>query len=372
MKKTSHILATFFLGVLGLVFFVPLSAKAQQFFPDPSGIVVIGQGQIAATSTMYNNGNSAGNSIFLGTGYSGTTTGAVLSYKTVGQTNQNPTVAVAYTQYSDAAYSSSVGTCSYESTQSGDNDGVVQLSYHASTGVGCELHPENYVRVNLGWDAGTGQWGVTMKYVYGSATNSHGWTYCKASDGSPSCSGGTNLSTDFFPYWSLLGGDFVLTPTVADSGVSLSGALAFCNDALASTTGIGATIANGLCVSFGFLFIPTQASVSQYGDIPEAMSAVVPFSYFFDVKDALGGLTASTTQNLPTYSIDLSVLDAASSTAMGRILPTGNFSFFSTTTINRYLPAGMHDLLYFLMQSAIWVGLAFMLYHKVVPKKASI
>jgi len=205
-------------------------------------------------------------------------------------------------------------------------------------------------------------------WLYGSVT-SNGYriqSWCHYSS-FPPCDG-----SGFKAYVALDVSSWSLVPTSTDTGIFVSGAQDFCNDAFASSTGIGATIGNGLCVAGGFLFIPSSDSLSQWSSMPQNLEAVVPFSYFFDVKNVLNGSSASTTQNLPTYSIDLGVLDAASSTAMGRILPTGNFSFFSTTTINRYLPAGMHDLLYFLMQSAIWVGMAFYLYHKVVPKHANV
>jgi len=131
-------------------------------------------------------------------------------------------------------------------------------------------------------------------------------------------------------------------------------------------------IGYGLCTSFAFLFVPSQTAVSGFQGTMSSASDKIPFSYFFDVKGTFEGLSASTTQNFQSYGLNLAILDSSSSTAMGPILPTGNFSFFSTTTINRFLPAGLHDILYFLMQAVIWVGLAFMLYRRIVPTKAEL
>jgi len=173
------------------------------------------------------------------------------------------------------------------------------------------------------------------------------------------------------PYFAIVKDNFQITPDSESTGLSLSGAQDFCNDAFASSTGIGATIANGLCVGLGFLFIPSSGSISQYADLSTGLSQVIPFSYGYDVASIFGGLEASTTQNFPTYSIGLSAIDFSSSTAMGPIFPS-TLEFLSTTTINQFLPAGMHDLLYNLMIFIIWVEVAFVLYHKVVPKKAKI
>jgi len=130
-------------------------------------------------------------------------------------------------------------------------------------------------------------------------------------------------------------------------------------------------IPNGLCRVGVFLVVPTGDQLNQFGELNDTLATKIPFSYFYEVKDIYEGGSASTTENFTSFSIGLASIDFASSTGIGPILPT-NLNFLSTSTINTYLPAGMHDVLYNIMVAAIWLEVMYLLYHRIVPKTAKI
>jgi hypothetical protein len=159
-------------------------------------------------------------------------------------------------------------------------------------------------------------------------------------------------------------------------GIATSTSFAFCNTSFATSSGLVSDFANGfsngLCQVAGFLIVPAPATLEGFSSLTSTAREKIPFSYYYDILGVVNGSSASTTQNLPSYGLDLSVLDFSSSTAMGPLLPTGIFSIFSSSTIERFLPAGLHDLLYNMMIWAIWGDLMWVLYHKIVPSKAKI
>lgn len=154
-------------------------------------------------------------------------------------------------------------------------------------------------------------------------------------------------------------------------GVSTTSNAVYCDNNFAGLS-IGADIANALCNVGAFLFVPSTATVNQYAALTSTLQGKVPFSYYYDVYNIVNNSSASTTQNLPSYGLDLGLIDFASSTALGPIFPAGNFEFFSSSTIDKFLPSGMHDLLYNMMIWAIWLDLMWVLYHKLMPHKAKI
>jgi len=173
------------------------------------------------------------------------------------------------------------------------------------------------------------------------------------------------------PYFVYSGSYLDLVPTITSSQLSLTGAVDFCNAQFASTTGIGGTIMNGLCVVGGYLVIPSYSSVENFSTTMSTAQEKIPFSYGYEIASIFGALTASSTQNMPTYVIPLAAIDFASSTPMGSIFPT-SLDFLSSSTIETYLPDGMHDLLYNFAIFVIWIEAAYLIYHKVVPQKAKI
>jgi len=156
-------------------------------------------------------------------------------------------------------------------------------------------------------------------------------------------------------------------------GISTTTTAAYCNATYAGLS-LGSDIANALCNVTGFLFVPSTQTLFAYQALNTNLSNKIPFSYFFDVKDILQGLTASTTGsggNFQSVVIDFSSVDPTASTSMGHILPS-HFEALSTTTIRTYVPDSVYNTLFLLMRSAIWVAVGLTLYRKVVPHKAKI
>jgi hypothetical protein len=184
------------------------------------------------------------------------------------------------------------------------------------------------------------------------------------------------------PYFELytgepLAADFnVQLPTVPqNSAFSTSTIADYCDSSFATSSGfldaIGSSISNGFCRIGSFLFVPAPNSITAYSQLSSTTQSKIPFSYYFDVKGIYDSSVASSTQNMQSYSISLGAFDSSSSTAMGPILPQ-SLNFFSTTTINKYLPAGMHDTIYLIMQYAIWMEVMYLIYRRIVPKHAKI
>jgi hypothetical protein len=159
--------------------------------------------------------------------------------------------------------------------------------------------------------------------------------------------------------------------------VATSTLATYCQNNFATTTNgifsqLTADIQLGLCNVGTFLFVPSQNTLQNFSNLQSNVTKKIPFSYYYEIRNIVASSTATTTTNMQSFAIDLNQLNFASSTAMGNILPTVNFDFLSKETIDHFLPTGMHDLLYNLMQFAIWIELMWLLYHKVVPTKAKI
>jgi len=192
----------------------------------------------------------------------------------------------------------------------------------------------------------------------------------------------TLISTDYAgvtPYLVLRGvnqslspGDF---PGSNPSGIATSTIDSYCDTNFGTSTSFIGEVGNAFawagCYVTTFLFVPSDGALQGFSDLVETSQGKIPFSYGYDIANIFSGLNASSTENMPVYSIGLSAIDFSSSTAMGPIFPT-SLDFLSSTTINKFLPAGMHDILYNFAIFVIWVEVAFVLYRKIVPTKAKI
>jgi hypothetical protein len=160
----------------------------------------------------------------------------------------------------------------------------------------------------------------------------------------------------FEPMWALTGNGFFITPTASSTGLDLSGANAFCNSILGTSTGlingIATDFANGTCQALGYLFVPTPNSIQQFQQLEPLLSQRVPFSYVSGVQSTWNSLTASSSTNIPQYQTDMSSAGIGSTTALGNILPT-RMDLLSSSTVNKFLPSGIHDALYTLAEVAI-------------------
>jgi len=174
----------------------------------------------------------------------------------------------------------------------------------------------------------------------------------------------------------LSGNALVINVTPPDSSISTTSLATFCDSNVPydNSNIVQATITaipNGLCRVGSFLIVPSSSSLSQFSTLSDTLRGKIPFSYFYDVSDLYNGSTASSTQNMQSFTMSLGLIDFASSTSMGAMLPA-SVNFLSSTTISTFLPAGMHDLLYNMMIYAIWIEVMYLLYHRIVPNKAKI
>jgi len=350
MKKAAQLLTVFLSSVVSAAFFIPLAAQAQIILPVSQGVQDVSDNQFYSDHSTW--------SIQIPhQSFTGTTTGAFLVFDTGG---------VAYDRnYQSATAQLTCGatTASYTTDTATYWGNVIPSSQPSLLDNGSPVFfdvSDQTCTVSIDYTLIAGH---PNKFdYYGEASSTHpNWIV----------SGSGVASNVGVPYFSFATNGFQITPSASSLGIFFSGAVAFCNSAFASSTGIGAYIGNGLCVALGYLFVPTPESILQFGVIGDAAKTRLPFSYFYGIADIFQGLSASSTQNFPVYSFGLSQIDFASSTAMGPILPS-NLEFLSSTTINKYMPVGMHDLLYNLMVLVIWVDVAFVLYHKIVPTKAKV
>jgi len=163
-------------------------------------------------------------------------------------------------------------------------------------------------------------------------------------------------------------------PGYTDFGIATSTQRQFCASNFATSSGfwsdISAGFANAMCNVGVMLFIPSSNAVSQFQTLASSSQQKIPFSYYTDVVGIIGAQSGSSSENFPTYGIDLGAVDFGSSSGLA-ILPA-HLDFLSTSTINRFLPPGMHTLLYNLMVFAIWLDVMWLLYHRIVPHKPKI
>lgn len=182
-----------------------------------------------------------------------------------------------------------------------------------------------------------------------------------------------NLSNDFF-YGYLTdssGESLPISPGIpgfTDYGIATSSQQVYCYGNFASTTGlldsVAQSISIGICNVGVFLFVPSNEAISNFQALASTSQSKIPFSYVYGLGSIYSSLTASTSVNLPTYTLDLPAL--GTTTPLGNILPD-SVTFLSTTTIDTYYPTATRETFLFLGSSAIWLGLAFILYRRVVP-----
>lgn len=319
----------------------------------PGSFVFVQQSQAdVATSTFPNPGGGgvfeAGYTVRLGSGYVGTSTLAFVTGQFV--TSSSPArypVALIVEQFDDAAYSvNPVALCQFNASLSngtfpGASPAFIQLNPNGCSGA--LLQSNKYYAVDIYFES---QPGVVDWTNYYGTYNSPYVTYFI---------GSTTIS-NFTPQFALTGDGFYITPTASSTGLLLSGAQAFCDAQFGSSTngafGIGSDIANAFCQVGGYLFVPTPASLQQFQQLEPTMALKAPFSFVFGTVSTWDSLTASTTLSVPEYSIDLASTGIGSTTALGNILPN-QMDLLSSSTINKYLPAGVHDTLYNLAEIAI-------------------
>lgn len=325
-------------------------------FAQSGHFVLIAQGN---QSSVANTGAypSSANWIYrYGQGFNGTTTGAfVASQFNKIRSEASSMITLDVIQYSDAGYSSTVYTCSFEvGTGTGNfTDTFFQL-FLLSSPSGCVFDPNLYVAVNVSFIGANG--GASGNYTDTNYTTYRGSSATTTFLYSNSFSGGSPINIKSV-YFSIVANGFQITPTASSSGISISGAQAFCNDAYASSTGIGATIGNGVCVGLGFLFIPTPESMQQFPNLAQTeLPLHFPFSWFTSIQSTWQGASATSSS---FYNLTLNLKDATASstnTSLPLILP--NITLFSASTIEQYLSTSTRDRMKGFISMALWLGLA--------------
>jgi len=350
MKKAAISFLPFIaLGLSMAAFFVPVSAMAQ------SAILPFSQGDLReATTTCTGAGDCY--FIYLGTSFSGTITTGFTTMDYPGNSHL-PAVMTLF-QFPSASYTGVESTCNLSlSATASASTSAGKLQYTGS----CPMLANKYYMLDLLGGSGS----VDARYRGATIVDMRYPVSYYVYPGN----GGSIQTTGFEPQFGLAVNGFQITATTTDSGTSLSGAKAFC-DSYFTGGSLTSDTANAMCLVGSFLFVPSQSSLQQFGDLSGVFPTKIPFSYFYQTAAILNG--TSTTGNMVALSLNLNSFDAASTTGLGPILPQTTFSVFSTSTINAYLSPTMHDLLYNLAIAAIWVEVGFLLYRRIVPHQAKI
>jgi len=201
--------------------------------------------------------------------------------------------------------------------------------------------------------------------VYGSPTKIY-TTQCDFG-GSTYCTGAPFLDVNSGIDWSQI--SFPLVYSSSTQAIAASSSL-WQSIASASSTiqcATGNLFTDALCSAGVFLFVPSTAAIDAFTQLASTtLPQRFPFSWYYGVKNTYGALTASSTANMQTVSIDFSSVDPATSTAFGSILP--NATVLSSTTISTYLSPTMLQLLLTLESAAIWLIFGLYVFHDVQHK----
>jgi len=155
---------------------------------------------------------------------------------------------------------------------------------------------------------------------------------------------------------------------VAPNFASTSIAVA-CNQTGAGFFGsVAADFANGICTAGVFLFVPSTNTLTQWSDVVTTAQTKIPFSYISGLQAIFSGLTASSTANLAGAT--LAFPQVGSSTPIGSLVPA-NITLLSTSTIGAYMPETVRQGFLGLQRVALWVGLAFLFYRRIIPHHAT-
>jgi len=126
----------------------------------------------------------------------------------------------------------------------------------------------------------------------------------------------------------------------------------------------GNVFSDALCSAATFLFVPNPQIVNGYVALASStLPTRFPFSFFYGFVAVYQGLSASSTANLATVSINFASVDPATSTPFGNILP--NVTVLSSSTITQYMPSGFLSLLLTIEAAAIWLLAALFLFYDI-------
>jgi len=127
----------------------------------------------------------------------------------------------------------------------------------------------------------------------------------------------------------------------ASSGVSLSGATAFCSSVFEDST-FG--IMSGLCRVLTYLFIPSQDSLNNFSSAKDILKTKIPYSYFYDIQTLTGSISSSS-GTFPSITVPFN---------LGLGQSHASISLFSLSAVQYYLPAGSMTIFRTLMAYSLW------------------
>lgn len=303
--------------------------------------------QIASISQGDQSTPSSGNltdgfdtwSMFVGNGYTANTTGAVITtaYDAFGNPSGEFRVDILSSPdgiETSGAFVTNYGDCTYFNSASGGvhTQGfseVAVLFQNNNSGDpesrdACEIWPDRYydIVITIHRDPS-----VFNSFVYyGSPVNDRpSWTIVNTVDGASG-----SVSPIYIPQFALEVNGFTISPASSTSAFDIIGAQQFCNAAFASSSGIGASIANGFCIVAGFLFIPSSSAITSFLIQKDQLLTHIPFSWINQSRMILEGYTASSTANF----INLTLPFGTSTEALGLT----SLTVVSTSTLSHYLP----------------------------------
>jgi len=251
------------------------------------------------------------------------------------------------------------GTLHYVTNSSGGND--YYLAFQGIVGNSTQINGSLHVAGGYDQVSTCGQAGDVGKidplsYWFAAvvpAANQGAWvTYLTSGGSQPSGDYGLSLCTTF-----------ACTNLITTSLGATSTALGHLQDVSASSTlaqiqdqcSDGNFFTNAICVSFSYLFIPSEQTLNDFASLASTSAAKFPISWFYGVRTALSQAQATSTSNMSDISFNLASVGLGSTTAIGNVLP--NVEVFSTSTITHFMPSGVWTAIQAFMSAALWIGL---------------
>jgi len=285
----------------------------------------------------------------IGTGVNATTTTLFLTLSSSSGANQT----FGIREYATSSYSTLLNVYTFSAIVGVGN--TPQVVFATSTGV--YLRSDRYYVISYeSGDNNVDIWGLDGGDCSGNVGCTGAWYYALTNGTDPNINWEAitiNPPIDFSAI------QFIATGTsLFSNGTSTLEAIAAnCDDS-------GNVFSRGLCYAGTYLFVPNPSILNGYSTLAnETMPSKFPFSWIYGVKDTVDDLQATTTSNFITVGVNFMPIDPASTTPFGSFLP--NFTAVSSSTVQRYMPAGFLSTMLALMRAVIWIVFATYLFYDV-------
>jgi len=114
-------------------------------------------------------------------------------------------------------------------------------------------------------------------------------------------------------------------------------------------------VPNGLCRAAIFLFVPSEDSLNQFGQLSDVLSNRIPFSYVVQTIDFVTSFTPSSTSSVPSLTISTGTSTPIHVSA----------EVFSTSTLTRFIGTTRMAQLRALMSLGIYLSFATAMYFSI-------